>query len=467
MNIVSLTSYGYRLLETAPKAIASLYTEDFEPDKVILYVAHEDKQFIKNQFKNIPRLEIRFVDDLKSHKKFFALADRTLDGDFIIIVDDDLEYKPYFWGKLWAKYDQHKNDSNNFIVCNRAQLISGKQYNKTPFVMKDDADLGKFRFGSGSGLLIPPHTMRINKATLYKGYEVAPHCDESYYSCFCVANDIDTYTTGKPQPFHSLQLPKKDPKGLWQKFNQFEKDDVLARCKKFFGIDKGEEIFVSFTSWKKRIQSAPDVVKRMRAQTYKPAKIILTLSVDEFPNKLNDLPTELVKLQGEDFEIRWVQENSRTFKKLEPLFYIHPEHWVLLIDDDIPYDSKFIETMFNSVKGNNPVTGSHLKTTYNQYGNILSCAGAYCLIKPLHCLPYLKQMKEYLHTRNMYDVSTDPLVTYSVLLNGYKFTASKTNFLPLARKSNLPEPYSKGDGGKERNKASHQAVQQFIKGLNL
>lgn len=67
----------------------------------------------------------------------------------------------------------------------------------------------------------------------------------------------------------------------------------------------------------------------------------------------------------------------------------------------------------------------------------------------------------------MYDVSTDPLVTYSVLLNGYKFTASKTNFLPLARKSNLPEPYSKGDAGKERNKASHKAVQQFIEGLNI
>ena len=67
----------------------------------------------------------------------------------------------------------------------------------------------------------------------------------------------------------------------------------------------------------------------------------------------------------------------------------------------------------------------------------------------------------------MYDVSTDPLVTYSVLLNGYKFTASKTNFLPLARKSNLPEPYSGGSIGKERNKASHQAVQEFIEGLNL
>lgn len=462
MTTLCLTSYGYRLVETAPKALASLMGGKHQPDRIILYIAEKDRQFVSDQFKRLP-VEIRIVPDYMSHKKFYGLTDRSLDDDFIVIVDDDLHYKEYFWDKLWQKYEQHKGESP-FIVCNRAQLISGNVYRKTPFVMKDDPDCGKFRFGSGSGLLIPPRTMRISKETLAKGFEIAPHCDETFYSCYCIANHITTYSTGKPQLFYQIPLPKKDPRGLWEKFNKDEKDSVLVRCKAHFGITD-EQIFVSFTSWKKRIGYASKVVERMKRQTLPPTKIILTLSSDEFPQREGELPTELLAMRDSQFEIRWVKEDTKTFKKLEPLFYIHPEHWVLIIDDDIPYDDKFIETMFDSVKGNNPVTGSHLKTYYRQYGSILSCAGAYCLIKPLHCLPYLKEMEEYLRSKGIYDATSDPLVTYSVLLNGYKFIPSRVNYYPLARKSNLPAPYSGGKEGRQRSEDTHAIIRRYIKGL--
>lgn len=464
MNIVTLTSYGYRLQETAPKAIASLFTDTFEPDRVILYVAHGDRKFVGNQFRGIKRLEIRYVDDIKSHKKFCALADRSLDDDFIIIVDDDLQYKSYFWDRLWWKYDEHKSDEN-FIVCNRAQLISGNEYRKTPFVMKNDPDCGKFRFGSGGGLLIPPRTMRISKETLLKGYEIAPHCDETFYSCYCIANHITTYCTGKPQAFFPIPLPKKDPNGLWDKFNKFEKDSVLVRCKSHFGITE-EQIFVSFTSWRKRIGYASKVVERMKRQTLPPTKIILTLSSDEFPQRERELPKELLALRDSQFEIRWVKKDTKTFKKLEPLFYIHPEHWVLIIDDDVPYDERFIEDMYASVKDNSPVTGSHLKTDYRQYGNILSANGAFTLIKPMHCLPYLKEIKDYSLAQGCTSLCSDPALTYSVLLNGYEFTGSKKNLFELQRKGDrLPEPYSGGKEGVERNRKTHHIIQSYIAGL--
>lgn len=464
--IVSLTSYGARINTTLPVTLKSLNNcNNFKPSKIIVYIAHDDKKLINEKlFRQFDNVEFRFVDDFKSHKKFFSLTDRSLDGEFIVIVDDDLNYKTYFFEKLFAKYDQHKGDSDNFIVCNRAQLISGKQYRRTPFILKDDADCGKFRFGSGSGLLIPPHVMRFEVDTLAKGFELSPHCDETFYSCNCVANNIVTYTTGLPQPFYMTPLPTADPSGLWTKYNQYEKDEIMIKMKKYFNMID-DNIFVSFTSWTKRIQFASHVVEMMRKQTLKPYKIILTLSTDEFPNKLKDLPSDLVAMQGEDFEIRWVKENSKTFKKCEPLFYINKEHWVLLVDDDVNYPENFIETMVASVRDGNPVTGSHLKTDYRQHGNILSANGAFTLIKPLHCLPYLKQMKEFAFERGFLSLCSDPALTYAVMMNGYKFTPSIKNYFQLQKNGKkLPEPYSSGKIGIERNKQSHEVLQEYLKG---
>lgn len=465
MNIVCLTSYGYRLQETAPTAIKSLITKDFAPDKIILYVAESDRHFIKNQFDRFPTVEIRYIDDYKSHKKFYGLTDRELDNDFIIIVDDDLNYKPYFWGKLWAKYEEHKSEQN-FIVCNRGQLLfSHEKYLKTRFIMKTDPDNGQARFGSGAGLLIPPRTMRISKETLLTGFEISPHCDETFYSCLCAANGITTFCTGKPQPFNPLPLPQKDPNGLWDKFNKYEKDSVLIKCMDYFKLQE-HKVTVSFTSWKKRIEYAADVVKRMRNQTIRPTQIILTLSADEFRNKEKDLPADLVNMQGGDFVIRWVRENSKTFKKLEPLFYLPANDWVLIVDDDILYSENFIEMMFASVNGNNPVTGSHLKTYYlNGFGNVLSANGAFTMIKPFHCLPYLKEIKDYAVRRGKIDLCSDPALTYATLLNGYKFSPTKQNLQPLQNQTNgkFPEPYSGGSIGKERNKETHNIILDYIK----
>lgn len=463
--IVTLTSYGHRIGTTLPVAVKSLNScLNFKPSRIIVYIAEGDKHFVDDAPQHFGKnVEFRFVPDYKSHKKFFALTDRTLDDQFIIIADDDLNYKPYFYQKLFDKYEQHKGDSDNFIICNRAQLISGQSYRKTPFILKDDADCGNFRFGSGSGLLIPPHTMRFDRYTLEEGYNLTPHCDESYYSGYCVANGITTYTTGLPQPFYMIPLPKEDPSGLWTKFNKKEKDETMMKVKRHFGL-VDDNIFVSFTSWSKRIQYAADVVTMMRRQTLKPFKIILTLSSDEFPNKEKDLPNDLVMMQAEDFEIRWVKENTKTFKKCEPLFYINPEHWVLLVDDDVNYPDNFIEVMVASVRGNNPVTGSHLKTDYRQYDNILSANGAFTLIKPLHCLPYLKEMKEYAVQRDFLSLCSDPAITYAVLMNGYHFEPSVTNYFKIQRNGKrLPEPYSGGKVGIERNQKSHQLIQDYIK----
>lgn len=467
--IVSMTSYGARLNTTAPLAIKSLNEcIDYKPDVIVLYVAEQEKHLVTNQFKPFKNVQARFIPDYLSHKKFYALTEKEFIDDFIIIADDDLAYKPYFFIKLFNKFDEHKN-IEKMLVCNRAQRVSSTPYHHTPFIMKDDPDSGRMVFGSGSGVLIPPHIMRFDKNVIEEGVALTPHCDECYYSAYAIKNNIQMFCTGKPQPFNCLPLPKEDPNGLWTKYNQFEKDTTFRKVFDYFKIDIDEKIFVSFTSWTKRIKYASAVVERMRKQTYPVEKIILTLSSDEFVNKEKDLPKDLVNMVGKDFEIRWVKENTYTFKKLEPLFYIHPEHWVLIIDDDVNYPENFVETMYNSIAdGKQPITGSSLKTWYREYGNVLSANGAFTLIKPVHCLPYLKDMSDYIRTITN-DIASDPVLTYSVFFNHLTFKRSKTDYRAIQAKGEgkYPSPYSGGVEGRKRNDRTHDLVHQYMKDKNV
>jgi hypothetical protein len=458
---VSLTSYGERLKEATPKAIRSLFSQDFTPDKVILYLAEKDRQNVENQFENLP-VEIRIVPDVMSHKKFFALTEREFDNDFIVIVDDDLQYKPYFWGKLWAKYEEHKSEQN-FIVCNRAQTVSNRKYKERKFVMKTDPDCGRFIFGSGAGLLIPPQTMRFNKETINESFALCPHCDETFFSAYCIKNDIKTFCTGKPQPFWVIPLPAKDAYGLWDKFNKFEKDETFRRAFEYFQIPIETPVVVSFTSWPKRINFAADVVRRMRAQTHRPTRIILTLAAEEFPNKENDLPKELTSKIAPDFEIRWTDKNTYTFKKLLPIIEAQNDDLFLIIDDDVIYPTNFIESMLDGVDMFRPVSGSRLRTNYRHFGNVVSANGAMTLIKPSHCMPELKQLAEKCLSETN-DIASDPILTYSVFLHGLTFATSKRDFRQLQAQTDgkFPQPYSAGKSGRARSERTHEIILKYI-----
>jgi hypothetical protein len=75
----------------------------------------------------------------------------------------------------------------------------------------------------------------------------------------------------------------KKPKGLAEKIPNS------------FGFYIDDVIIVSFTSWKKRIHLCLNTFKQMLKQTMLPDKIILNLSIEEFPNKESELPQDLVE----------------------------------------------------------------------------------------------------------------------------------------------------------------------------
>lgn len=107
------------------------------------------------------------------------------------------------------------------------------------------------------------------------------------------------------------------------------------------------EIIVSFTSFPARINNVWQVIETMMRQTYKPKKIYLWLSKEQFPS-VEYIPQKLIEQQNEIFEIRFVDGDIRSHKKYYYIAKESPDSLIFLIDDDIYYDTQIIERSYRA-----------------------------------------------------------------------------------------------------------------------
>ena len=106
------------------------------------------------------------------------------------------------------------------------------------------------------------------------------------------------------------------------------------------------DIIVSLTSFPARINGVHLVIECMLRQTIMPKKIILWLSLKQFPDKI--VPNTLLKLVNDIFEIRFVEEDYRSHKKYYYVMKEYPNDWILIVDDDLFYPSDMIEKMMSA-----------------------------------------------------------------------------------------------------------------------
>lgn len=213
-------------------------------------------------------------------------------------------------------------------------------------------------------------------------------------------------------------------------------------------------IVVSITSWPPRVEGLKRLVENLKKQTIKPDRIIVTLYKREW-KEIPDLP---------GCEINFIDENLKTKKKMVPLEYLPDDDWVVLLDDDFDYPDNIIEELLNASEDDNPVTGSHYLSNYRPYGEVLSAAGAYCLIKPKHCKKYLKDILLFAKKR-MLEVCGDVPLTYATLLSGYHFCPTEIDYRKIS--SDGPQPYSHTSNGLKRIKQSYELCQKFIRQYRL
>jgi hypothetical protein len=104
------------------------------------------------------------------------------------------------------------------------------------------------------------------------------------------------------------------------------------------------KVIVSFTTFPGRINSIWLVVECMLRQKFKPDKIILWLSINQFPSK-EHLPLQLLEYENKGLEIHLCQGDLRSHKKYYYALKQFPNDLLITIDDDFFYPSNLISDL--------------------------------------------------------------------------------------------------------------------------
>ena len=381
--VVTMTSWPARIKRCAD-TIASVLHQSFQPDKIYLNLSTAE---FPNREEDLPAPLVSLFDEhrrgcvfnwvdgpnTRTFKKVFPILGRLSGDDIIIDVDDDI---------LWP-YDFVASRLSDFINTGQDSPISS---NLHPSV--------------GIGGLIISACSLFQKKMLY-GWEelcknvsvVGTYNDDRTYlhlfylngyrpvpcSKYCVNRDADI-------PVLDLTASDTDPdsSGRSHKVVRGRRyDDIavpvierltkkpLAAC---FGIWRDREaverdresrqVVVTMTSWTRRIGNCYTVVASMLDQTVPPDILYLNLSTVEFPNRLDDLPSDLVSLFEDNSTIcvfNWVDgENTKTFKKVFPILeYLQDDDIILCVDDDFIYPHDYIESRLRDFDAcQRPLSGS-------------------------------------------------------------------------------------------------------------
>jgi len=180
--IVTLTSYGHRVKQTAPYAICSLINQSVQPDRIILWLAYGTK---------VPRiysqlidkgLEIKFCEDIRSYKKLIP-ALREFPNDVLVTADDDI-----FHQDSWLKELKNAHEESPGKICfHRAHELSlDENKNVIPYmtwrscVQMIEYPRRLFPTGVG-GILYPPHSLDVRVLDQDMFQRLAPTSDDVWF----------------------------------------------------------------------------------------------------------------------------------------------------------------------------------------------------------------------------------------------------------------------------------------------
>ncbi|HNP33361.1 MAG TPA: PIG-L family deacetylase [Flavobacterium sp.] len=104
------------------------------------------------------------------------------------------------------------------------------------------------------------------------------------------------------------------------------------------------QLIVTFTSFPARMPAIHKVVETILVNTKKPDRIVLYLAGSQFPNGIGEY-----KLHKE-VEVRWTENDIRSYKKLVPALRDFPNDILITIDDDILYYPDLIERLLRCHK---------------------------------------------------------------------------------------------------------------------
>ena len=126
--------------------------------------------------------------------------------------------------------------------------------------------------------------------------------------------------------------------------------DIAASSENFKKIPQISNLIISLTSFPARMKYIEFTLFSLIQQTIRPEKIILWLSEKEFPDKKNNIPSNIFRYESFGLEIRFVKENYKSFNKLVFALKEFPDYSIVTIDDDVFYKADCLELLFSTHK---------------------------------------------------------------------------------------------------------------------
>jgi len=109
-------------------------------------------------------------------------------------------------------------------------------------------------------------------------------------------------------------------------------------------VNSKSEIIVSLTTFPARIKTVHLTIKSILFQTYKPKRVVLWLSNEQFPNGEKELPNELLTLKKSGLTIEFC-DDLKSHKKYYYTFQNYPEYLIATIDDDVYYPKNILKIL--------------------------------------------------------------------------------------------------------------------------
>jgi hypothetical protein len=103
------------------------------------------------------------------------------------------------------------------------------------------------------------------------------------------------------------------------------------------------EVVVSLTTYPGRINIVWKTLETLFRQSVRPSRIVLALSVDEFPGQV--IPQVLDAYVADGLQIVFAEGNTRSYKKLLPALDLYPSNAIVTADDDILYPHRWLEKL--------------------------------------------------------------------------------------------------------------------------
>lgn len=215
-----------------------------------------------------------------------------------------------------------------------------------------------------------------------------------------------------------------------------------------------EEIIVSLTTWKPRIQNLPIVLDTIYSQTVMPDKVVLNLSYDE------EIPENIQEyIDYHKIEVNFVP-NTKVYKKFIPTLLKYPQACVINIDDDCIFPSSMIEDFMNTHKRypQFPISGNKV---------VLFGMQCHCGCASLTKYEYFGDCLNYIDEEVMSNcTSSDMVYTYVALKNNHPYICSKEIYYENVILNDLEfAPYSKQqrDGENSAIKTFNYLIGRFGK----